>query len=72
MMGNHSFDYLLEVLRDRDISYDRETLQAAFNDPESQTAIQDWIDEYLSPETLLTKEEAALYVYSFSSKYGQI
>jgi hypothetical protein len=59
-MGNHSFNYLLEVLRERDIPYDREALKTAYDDPKSHTAVQDWIDEYLSPQTLLTKEEAVL------------
>ncbi|KUJ19137.1 uncharacterized protein LY89DRAFT_716730 [Mollisia scopiformis] len=52
---------LIRILRDRDIPYDREAIKAAFADKESQTAVQAWIEEYLSPETLLTKDEAALY-----------
>jgi hypothetical protein len=55
-----SLNSLFEILRERDIPYDSDELKAAFGDPESQTAVQDWMDEYLSPETLLTKEEAAL------------
>ena len=64
-MADASFNYLIEILRDHDIPYDREALKAAFNDPKSQTAVLDWVAEYLSPETILTKEEAALYALSF-------
>lgn len=59
-MADEPFNTLLSVLRDRDIQYDRNALEAAYNDPESQTAIQEWIQEYLTPETLLTKDEAIL------------
>jgi len=55
-----SFDTLVKVLRERDITYDSDEIKAAFENPKSQTAIQTWMQEYLSPETLLTKEEAAL------------
>jgi hypothetical protein len=53
-------DSYLTILRGRDVPYDREAIKAAFNDPESRTAIQAWIQEYLTPETLLTRDEAAL------------
>ncbi|KAF8861323.1 hypothetical protein BDZ45DRAFT_265253 [Acephala macrosclerotiorum] len=52
---------LVKFLRDHDIPYDREAIRATLTNPESQTAVQAWIEEYLSPETLLTKDEAALY-----------
>lgn len=51
---------LIRVLRDHDIPYDRDAIKAALADPESQTAAKAYIEEYLSPETLLTKDEAAL------------
>jgi hypothetical protein len=50
----------VKVLRDHDIPYNRDAIKAALADPENQTAVQAWIEEYLSPETLLTKDEAAL------------
>jgi hypothetical protein len=59
-MSNPSLDSVLEILRDRDVSYDRDAIKSAFEDPEGQTAIQAWIEEYLGSETLLTKEEALL------------
>jgi hypothetical protein len=59
-MAENSYQNLLTILRDRDVPYDRDAIKAAFNDPDSQTAIQAWIQEYLNPETLLTRDEAAL------------
>jgi len=59
-MGDHFYNYLLEVLRDRDIPVDKDALKLAFNDPETQTAVRAWAEEYISPETILTKEEATL------------
>ena len=61
-MSDHTYSYLLEVLRDHDIPVDKEALKAAFDDPESQTAVRAWLEEYISPETILTKEEATLFV----------
>jgi hypothetical protein len=59
-MSNPSLNYLLEILRDHDVSYNRDAIKTAFEDPENQAAIQAWMDEYLGSETLLTREEAAL------------
>lgn len=59
-MANTLFDDLTKILRDRDIPFDRDAIKSALKDPESQTAIREWMEEYLAPETLLTKDEAAL------------
>jgi hypothetical protein len=59
-MAEDPFNTLIGILRDRDVPYDRDALKSACNDPENQTAIREWIQEYLSPETLLTKDEANL------------
>lgn len=55
-----SLNSLLKVLRDRDIPYDRESIKSAFDNPESQSTILAWMQEFLSSETMLTKEEVAL------------
>ncbi|CAG8951684.1 hypothetical protein HYFRA_00005484 [Hymenoscyphus fraxineus] len=60
-MADKLFEELATILRDRDVPYDREALKSVCRDPENQTAIREWMDEYLTPETLLTKDEAALY-----------
>jgi hypothetical protein len=59
-MADDSYQTLLSILRDRDIPYDRDAIKTAFKDPESQTAIHAWMEEYLTPDTLLTRDEAAL------------
>lgn len=59
-MVEHSANSLIEILRERDVPYNRDEIKAVFEDPEQQTAIRAWMDEYLSPETLLTREEAIL------------
>lgn len=61
-MADNLFEDLANLLRDRDVPYDRDALKSACKDPESQTAIREWMDEYLTPETLLTKDEVAVYV----------
>ncbi|KAL2064073.1 hypothetical protein VTL71DRAFT_4567 [Oculimacula yallundae] len=60
-MAGNSMQILVKALRDHDLPCDREALKSAFADPETQSAIQAWVDEYLAPETLLTKDEANLY-----------
>ncbi|KAH7416882.1 hypothetical protein BKA64DRAFT_691421 [Cadophora sp. MPI-SDFR-AT-0126] len=60
-MAEDSLQVLVKALRDRDLPFDREAIKSAFADPETQTAVQAWVEEYLSPETLLTKDEANLY-----------
>jgi len=59
-MADGPFHMLVGILRDHDLPCDRDAIKAALADPESQTAIQAWIHEYLSQETLLTKDEATL------------
>jgi hypothetical protein len=59
-MADSSANALFEILRERDVPYNRDEIKSAFDKPEEQTAIRAWMDEYLSPETLLTKEEANL------------
>jgi hypothetical protein len=56
-MAPDPINTLIRILRDRDLTYDRDSFKFALAGPESQTAIQAWIHEYLSPETLLTKDE---------------
>jgi hypothetical protein len=59
-MAEDTFNLLVRVLRDHDVPYDRDGLKSACFDTKNQTAIQEWIHEFLSPETLLTKDEATL------------
>lgn len=59
-MAEDALQILVKALRDHDLPCDREAIKSAFADPESKTTIQAWVEEYLSPETLLTKDEANL------------
>lgn len=59
-MADDIFNTLVRVLREHDVPYDREALKSACADPQNHTAIEEWVHEYLSPETLLTKDEATL------------
>ncbi len=59
-MAEDPFHGFVRILRDHDVPYDREGIKSAFADVESRTAIKTWMQEYLSPETLLTKDEASL------------
>lgn len=59
-MLDPSLNSLFEILRDYDVRYDRDAIKSVCEDPKCQTAIQGWMEEYLGPETLLTREEAAL------------
>jgi hypothetical protein len=66
-MADSSFKSLIGILHDHDVPFDRDALKSAFDDPESQTAIEAWMEEYTSPETLLSKDEAALYAFPKAS-----
>ncbi|KAI9049955.1 hypothetical protein LZ554_006102 [Drepanopeziza brunnea f. sp. 'monogermtubi'] len=60
-MAENHLQTLVKALRDHDLTYDREALKSASEDPESQTAIREWIEEHLCPETVLSRDEANLY-----------
>lgn len=68
-MAYNLFEDLVNILRDRDVPYDRDALKSACKDLESQTAIREWMEEYLTPETLLTKDEVAVYVSFYLRKW---
>jgi len=59
-MADDLFNDLTKILRDRDIPHDCDAIKSALNDSESQTAVREWMEEYLAPETLLSKDEATL------------
>lgn len=67
-MAEECLQILIEALRDHGLPCDRDALMVAIADPSSQTAVRDWIEEYLSPKTLLTKDEASLYVFLMSPR----
>ncbi|TDZ40706.1 hypothetical protein CTRI78_v010175 [Colletotrichum trifolii] len=58
------------ILRGYGIAIDRNTLQAALDDPEHGTAFTEWARVHLGPDNLLSKDELTLY--SNLDKSGQI
>jgi hypothetical protein len=55
---------LKHVLDVRGLSLDPGDIATVFESPATKDQLCRWIDEYLSPETLLTKEELVLYGHS--------
>ncbi|RFU31984.1 hypothetical protein B7463_g4378, partial [Scytalidium lignicola] len=66
-MAKDKMQILLQILEDHDIPVDKDVIKAAFSEPELAEA---WMNEYLGPETLLSKEEATLY--SMLTKKGEV
>ena len=62
-MAEDSFNFLVHVLRNHDVPYDRDAIKSLFDDANNQATAQAWMQKHLSPETLLTKDEAALYAF---------
>ncbi|KAL3425017.1 hypothetical protein PVAG01_04298 [Phlyctema vagabunda] len=60
-MADKTLERLLTVLRDRNIAFDKTAIESAFRDADSQAAVKGWVEEYLTENTLLTKEESTLY-----------
>ncbi|TQS34091.1 hypothetical protein Golomagni_05540 [Golovinomyces magnicellulatus] len=56
-MAEATLKNVTRILREREISFDHDLLKTALKDAKSRSKIQEWVDEYLSPETLLTKDE---------------
>ncbi|EME44294.1 hypothetical protein DOTSEDRAFT_172437 [Dothistroma septosporum NZE10] len=48
---------LLNALRDRDINLGEDDVAWAFEDKSAQDSASDWVNQYLQPSTLLTKDE---------------
>ncbi|QSZ37760.1 hypothetical protein DSL72_008859 [Monilinia vaccinii-corymbosi] len=58
-MESNNFEFLLQTLEDYGIPFDRSAVQSDY--ARSPAAVEAWISKYLGPETLLTKDEVALY-----------
>ncbi|KAI9815562.1 MAG: hypothetical protein M1827_002696 [Pycnora praestabilis] len=52
---------LLAVLRERDIPLTRDDVGWAFDSPQTNGQVTQWVQQYLGAETLLSKEELELY-----------
>ncbi|KAK5691691.1 hypothetical protein LTR17_025638 [Elasticomyces elasticus] len=56
-MAPNEHRHLIRVLDERNIPLDPDDIAKAFANDETRPAITSWVQEYLSPATLLTKEE---------------
>ncbi|OMP87211.1 hypothetical protein BK809_0007297 [Diplodia seriata] len=61
MRNDEPLTRLLTILRERRIPLTRDDVQWAFDSVKTQNDAVSWVDEYLQSETLLSKEELALY-----------
>jgi hypothetical protein len=61
-MKHEQLDYLLRILEDRDINLGRDDIQWAFESSKTKGDASAWVEEYLKPATLLSREELELCV----------
>src|ERR1700753_2052046 len=54
---------LLRILGDRDIRINKNDVHQAFKSPQAANEVKAWMREYCHPSTLLSKDEAKLFVY---------
>ncbi len=55
-------DRLLAALREQDIPLWRDDVEWAFKSQKTSKEVVEWVNQYIGPETVLSKEEAELYV----------
>ncbi|KAK5163228.1 uncharacterized protein LTR77_010814 [Saxophila tyrrhenica] len=60
-MSDPQLAHLLHVLEARGIGLGRDDVAWAFQSPDTSEQLSAWIDEHLSPETLLTREELTFH-----------
>ena len=61
MATTDELQQLLRSLDERDIALGHDDVAWAFEHEESEPVIRTWVQEFLSPGTLLSKEELHLY-----------
>lgn len=59
-MASSDLKVLLTALRDRELPPNKEDIARAFEDRNTQEEASSWVQEFLQPSTLLTKEELDL------------
>ena len=52
---------VLSIFKDRNIRASRDEIESALNDATTHPESVKWVEEHLSPDTLLSQEELALY-----------
>jgi len=61
MKDSPPLNHLLAVLRERDIPLTRDDVKWAFQSPQTSAEVNSWVQKFLGPDTLLSKEEVELY-----------
>lgn len=51
---------VIQAFKDRNLSFKRDDIEAAFKDPSTGPDNVKWVQEHLGPDTLLSREEATL------------
>lgn len=67
-MVSAGVQYLLRVIEERDVPLGHDDIAWAFEGA-TQYEVESWIQEYLGPSSLLTKEELTLYTYRSPKAY---
>ncbi|KAJ9635945.1 hypothetical protein H2199_008299 [Coniosporium tulheliwenetii] len=65
MQSSRSLERLLTVLEERETGLGRDDVEWAFKSAKTKDGITAWVDEYLEPATLLSKDELDLYCKLF-------
>ena len=60
MRDEEPFELLLRVLHERDIDLTEQDVKWAFDSPRSRDQVSEWVWNFLTPDNLLSKEEAEL------------
>jgi predicted HAD superfamily phosphohydrolase YqeG len=60
MADEEAAHHLLNVIEERGIAVDLDSVLAAFEDDDTKKAVTAWTAEYLNEETLLTQDELQL------------
>lgn len=60
-ISNTLVDQLLSTYKGREIPIQREVIESTLEDPTTGLKNAEWVSQHLRPETLLSREELALY-----------
>ena len=59
-MDNSELERLIRILDEHEVGLSRDDVEWAFESLQTKQTIKEWVREYLSPTTLLKREEALL------------
>ena len=61
-MSSSELEDLLSALKERYVNLDRDDVGWAFDSSKTRDDMSAWVQQFVSPATLLTREELTLYV----------